>query len=668
MELLYVWINEYKCLHQQGINLSPEYNFELVDKDGIKELRGGKTNGINVFKNTVISNITAIVGGNGAGKTTFLDYLTGLQSIPKDKGNDSKYEQFANNKYQKKMNVIILKQNNIIQIYTNIDPKKLNIELNNIEKNVYYLYQHSILSQTIYSRDEGFLDFSKIYITNSGYGTEQGSGSHIGLDNLYLTPNYLSTIATTYFDRVYGTEKEKDLSIQYVTYCKLLKQYKQISGFQQLCDIQYYLKLIKSNLFNSYCGLTKTELWINVLSIVDIAEELELTNRTGNSSFEFSNIQKIIQKYCQSEELKNSIIYRLKLNYVVEAIMYLGEKKIDLSDVNLEITFRKLNRLFKEDIYINDRYRGYFINAENEITRLTTMMNEGKKPNNVLPSSDLAYKTGIIFTTDEEENIRNSSYLKILEFLDECIHNGTNVEILGGSFILRYLTIQNYGMSSGERAFQNIMSWLALVPEIARLSGKAEYRLKKNILLCIDEIDLYCHPTWQRDFMKTLIQEIENEYKGYNVQIVVATHSPLCLSDFPRENIIYVRKDEFNSSSVVSRKPEDKQTFGMNLYEILNDSFHLGYQTIGGFAGLYIKKLIKEIDQINNEWSIEEYREYSRKINIIGDPLIKAKLQMLLGEKKPDKLKQIERLKSEKAQIEAELNRLQGELNDKDQV
>ena len=103
MELLYVWIEDYKNIHHQGFNFSPKYRFEFeptksehlkdeagqIKKDSngfeIKTVTEGTvTHTIRDQKNSTLSdnffgenitNVTAIVGQNGAGKSNLLEFI-----------------------------------------------------------------------------------------------------------------------------------------------------------------------------------------------------------------------------------------------------------------------------------------------------------------------------------------------------------------------------------------------------------------------------------------------------------------------------------------------------------------------------------------------------------------------------------------------------------------
>ena len=83
MELLYVWIEDFKNIRKQGFNLSPKHWFDFEPRlDDKGKIEGGKlthsTRNPKYPKNFFgenISNVTAIVGKNGSGKSNLLEYI-----------------------------------------------------------------------------------------------------------------------------------------------------------------------------------------------------------------------------------------------------------------------------------------------------------------------------------------------------------------------------------------------------------------------------------------------------------------------------------------------------------------------------------------------------------------------------------------------------------------
>jgi ABC-type multidrug transport system ATPase subunit len=80
MELVYLWVEDYKNIHKQGFNFSPRFRCEydevtkeltIVDKD-----ETGESYPKNFFGDNI--NVTAIVGENGSGKSSVMEFLLEL--------------------------------------------------------------------------------------------------------------------------------------------------------------------------------------------------------------------------------------------------------------------------------------------------------------------------------------------------------------------------------------------------------------------------------------------------------------------------------------------------------------------------------------------------------------------------------------------------------------
>ena len=74
MELVYLWVEEYKNIKNQGFNFSPRFECE---SDGENLTITEKEHIENFFGKNI--NITAIVGENGSGKSSVLEALSLLQ-------------------------------------------------------------------------------------------------------------------------------------------------------------------------------------------------------------------------------------------------------------------------------------------------------------------------------------------------------------------------------------------------------------------------------------------------------------------------------------------------------------------------------------------------------------------------------------------------------------
>ncbi|MDQ7066853.1 MAG: hypothetical protein Q9M40_01980 [Sulfurimonas sp.] len=80
MELVYLWVEKYKNIKNEGFNFSPR--FKCTYKDGNLEITDKKKTKEPYLKNFLVNNInvTAIVGENGSGKSSILELLLIINS------------------------------------------------------------------------------------------------------------------------------------------------------------------------------------------------------------------------------------------------------------------------------------------------------------------------------------------------------------------------------------------------------------------------------------------------------------------------------------------------------------------------------------------------------------------------------------------------------------
>ena len=133
-----------------------------------------------------------------------------------------------------------------------------------------------------------------------------------------------------------------------------------------------------------------------------------------------------------------------------------------------------------------------------------------------------------------------------------------------------------------------------------------------------------------------MITELENQFSGHEIQLVMATHSPLCLSDIPRENCIYLDRDENGDVTVVERQ-KMKQTFGCDIYTLLSEAFFMDDITMGSFAHDYIQKLIERLKD-ESPITMAEINIFQKQIDYVGNPMIAAKLRQMLDRRTKEDL------------------------------
>lgn len=207
-----------------------------------------------------------------------------------------------------------------------------------------------------------------------------------------------------------------------------------------------------------------------------------------------------------------------------------------------------------------------------------------------------------------------------------------NIEYRTVSQIPNYINLEpsSRNLSSGETAMLNLFSRIHEYFDITVISEMPTQRKYKQYLLLLDEADLGFHPIWKRHFVKTLIEFSTKLFKKIDakVQIIFTTHDPLSLSDLPSNNIVYVNKAQDNSAGYIisdSDPHKPRHSFGANLTDLLADSFFLQDSLMGDFAK---DKIQETINWLRNENRNLEEKEYHKDlISIVDEPILSTKLE-----------------------------------------
>ena len=657
MELIYIWINKGKNIVQQGYNFSMCYSFELHCDNGTYVLSETiKTSHIQNFfdEEQIITNITAIVGKNGSGKTSLLGELSDLECYPRFKEERNEYINFEEESYESNKKLLVFKKNDELIIYHNF---ATNTFLNKTPYDAVNLYESTEESKDQLSKGKGLSDITTVCLTNSSYNYgENGISSNGKLSTIILSPTALSTIARRYYTTMlhFETNDFFDSKLWYFNY-DVIKEQRTLANFQQICDMLYFYKLYDSKLLAGYDGIVPTSIHISFVSCQKMLEKRYSDFSKDANKEEFNENKKYFyekykefRKYLSINDNINlkDVVMTINLNLLFECVLTLD---LPLKVYEHKNTISKIQDLITNIIETqnNDRIGKYFKAGINEVKFFDELKVNAMVYKNTVPIEDLAYKTDLIL----DIKLSEEAYIKFLKFIKTRYEEDY-------SFILKYIEIGNLQMSSGERAFQNFFSWLNLVPEFNKIDKRMPAELHSSILLLIDEIDLYLHPEWQKNMVYNMIQEVKRQFANYKVQIIFATHSPLVLSDIPRENTIYLKLVDGNS--IPDQPCKHIQTFGTDIYTLLNDAFYLNEGSMGKFATIEINKMLKRLaSAIKQECELSEAEVlvFNEKILWIGNELIRKKLFIMLDKcsKETNKICALER---RRVFLEKEIQRL----------
>lgn len=198
--------------------------------------------------------------------------------------------------------------------------------------------------------------------------------------------------------------------------------------------------------------------------------------------------------------------------------------------------------------------------------------------------------------------------------------------------------IQLSKLSSGEKQFlYSLSAMLFHIKSMDESIARTKEIHFKDVCLVFDEAELYYHPEFQQDFVYNLLRYLSWLRLGNieSIQIVIATHSPFILSDIKKENILFMKEGQDYRVNMTEKEAVEFRgfgTFGANYYDLLRNGFFLRKQATGRFAAMKVEELRKKI--MNGERG----EELQRQIVTISDPIVKGYLlyELNQGQRRED--------------------------------
>ncbi|HHF3267941.1 TPA: AAA family ATPase [Vibrio diabolicus] len=143
------------------------------------------------------------------------------------------------------------------------------------------------------------------------------------------------------------------------------------------------------------------------------------------------------------------------------------------------------------------------------------------------------------------------------------------------------------GFSTGEFAKLNLYAQLFYY-----IKDKKRDHLESHLIV-MDEVDLYLHPDWQREFLADTLSFLKTEYPTERVQFVVTSHSPIIIGDFLPEDIVSLYRE-----SASAPKVGESYGFGTQILQLYMDGMHLE-STFGKHSKTYIDNILN--NKLNGE-------------------------------------------------------------------
>lgn len=586
MKLVFVWIEAYKKLKNFQTTFGGKYKITYhEDKLVISRNKLFVKNFFKINGTEIDINLSAIVGENGTGKSTILDMIV-----------DYIEHGTFSSKY-----VLVFESQGEIFIDSNFEINHIDSVDENLE---FEVIKDKSLDKLF--KNQATIFFSNVFDVRYFEYNEEVRRKY---ENNRLTDFPIFRNIST--NSLLGNYREpKDLLNQdFSKQIFFVNEYKSILEVEKLVNIPNKIYL-KSNSLAYHFGNLSFELEDFIIEFENEDVASMHFNISTESRFKKDIIKLLIQSFC------------IEIGYLL--IKYKVDDKILIN------TFEnaKKGKNFFEFIHKNLVKEVRIYGAKND-TLKSIKLNLDKIYNNY--QTLLNYLGILDFQCDEIGNYIDSNSTRSNKFI-----NFYKDKFYSKSILSFYWS----EMSSGQLSLLNLFGrFYDSLYEIQQdlldeenFSKESTVSLKEfEYLLLIDECDLYFHPQWQKDWLYYFLKLIEILFKG-NVQVILTTHSPFILSDFPNTNVTFL-SDKSKPITISNEIEGSSRTFGANINELLTNSFFINDGLMGKFAKNKINNFIRDLMNTTPDDVLKNKSELKMFIDLIGDPFIKNKLLQIYNEK-----------------------------------
>ena len=471
IHLCYIYIKSYKKLRQIGIAIDSHYQYNLDIQ--IKCLTIEERTSIpNDFWGTGIYSLSAIVGGNGVGKSTVLRFIL-----------DAVVEGAANQDLQGC--IIFEKDGNLYKCTRNCELNIIGIsnvkiiKTDNESINTFFYSGH--FSPLFDYNDVRTVELTGMYNATDNFRLIKDLQDYSNVDTIHLSNNIQS--------HFFAYQAQNNYRI-----CYLLSQ-------------QHIRECLDDLNFPKYIIINANTSGIKAIEV--------------NYSGKFNGYQipdfKRIRNSIKDNVLANLIYYNL-INTIADQDFIRTEA--------YNFLVRWCNTYNEDTHNILNFYREYVANEQMNET-LRTFLNDIHWRLEIVDEI-CSFDDNIGYYID----IRNedgSLYNLVEHLLSNRIYLTAKFFDMSYSHSLHDITV----LSSGEQELLNLLSRLYYAVVIAPTKFD---NLRSPSLLLLDEAEIGFHPEWQRQYVNQLCKFIRLLLvpAGHNFQIVLTSHSPIILSDIPK--------------------------------------------------------------------------------------------------------------------------------------
>ncbi|HFK1452943.1 MULTISPECIES: AAA family ATPase [Bacillus cereus group] len=619
MQILYLWINQKNGLKNISLNFGGDIlcnisNNTLTIENNPFYIKDFFCTQDFLNKSPKINSVTGIVGENGTGKSTILNSL--MKIIENDQNKTFEYfivykekaTYFFDYSFKKKIKY------NYKDITRHVP---IILKVSNIDRRIFFKPLNSTAFKTIF--------FSNVYDIQATYSQHNSSNRIINLSTNNLSKNK-SFVSNQLYDQIMFTKKyEHDLKInEKINVPKEIqieniypynlpsnpKTMQHTKNIEDLFDKIIYPRLSETDEIKANSFLYETCYSIYLAFYTEVFIELVTNLSFGVTSFNYLHA---FQQSAKSVQVSNSFSHHYEsLKKEIEKLIT-NDKKSFIEQEDPDELFNS----FKESM---DNSINYFFDF------MESLFRDVQELISLLHSINIIKKNGRYLVKSSDQNLS-----KIISVNEE-------------SYFKPFFNMTWTELSSGEYAFLNLFSRF--------------YSIKnkdiENLIILIDEGDLYFHPQWQKEWLYTFMDIISYMYKKTKIQIILTTHSPFILSDLPNNNVIFLKRDKENHTYTVKNLDNNQLTFAANIHGLFTNSFFITDGLVGKFAQKKINNLIDELMNSSPEKIKSNSSRIKKEIDIIGEPIVKRKLIEMFEDK----------IKLDVLTINKKIDQLQRQINE----
>ena len=612
-ELISLWIYQYKNIEDKiTIPLSSKYkihNSTYDDNNDILEFDIDKVNIHNIYGNNI--NLKTIVGKNGSGKSNITTALVSILRYSKKnkKDNNNYFEIDLPVKYCLIYRTKNPYQNNksCYRYKTNI--KHCNIKINNedAEKGE-ETYTCALFRPFLQIEDDEKLDFSldqKWFMT-----------SKTKLNNYFYYDRFRGYETNHFIKNFYANNLNNKTYLFKNSHSYLFfdLQAREINLKKRIEWLERQFNIVTTSFYKSQ-GLLKQDFKKYVDGVKKIIskcrsqmkyEHTFIYDFLGNKIFPmmflvFTYI--LLGKFIDSlHTIKNNNIYE---EIMKDGIDICNNSKSDFYSLHLKLAehYSRINQLIKQE------YKYVSFDKEDIFNDLCNILNAYENIEIEL-AKDANLFDKYLHTNDNNLFVVKKEYMSPIDKDETPEMNFLNNL---GLFEINYY-------KKGKRKLYSFKSLSTGEQRILRFFADFyAVRTKTNVFI-FDEMDISWHPEWQRDFI-SIVMGILKGTKRY-INVIFTTHSPMVLSDVPKESIIMLN----NSDNNLLVEEPFINTFGSNIHSLLKKPFFLK-STIGTFSENKIKDVVKVYK--NKKYDKKNSEQVYKIINLLEDGVQKTILQSM---------------------------------------